>query len=84
MDKTDIFSVIKTKILEALPELENQEIQMTQSLKGLGASSVDRVEISQNSMEALGLKIPRTEMGGIENIQSLVDLFYKHLNGSPR
>jgi polyketide biosynthesis acyl carrier protein len=82
MDRTNIFNVIKTKIVEVLPELENQEIQISQSLKDLGANSVDRVEISQNSMEALGLKIPRTEMGGIENIQSLVDLFHKHLSES--
>lgn len=84
MDKTNIFNMIKTKIVEVLPELENQEIQISQSLKDLGANSVDRVEISQNSMEALGLKIPRTEMGGIENLQSLVDLFHKYLSEPDR
>lgn len=81
MNKSEIFDIVKSKIVEVLPELENREIKITQSLKDLGANSVDRVEISQYSMEALGLKIPRTELGGIENIENLVDLFGAHLNG---
>jgi len=80
MDKTNIFNMIKTKIVEVLPELENQEIKPTQSLKELGANSIDRLDISQSSMEALGLNIPRMEFSGIENIQGLIDLFFKHLN----
>lgn len=73
MTKLEIFRIIKENLVEILPELESVDIDPTKSMKDLGANSIDRVDVVLQSMEALGVKFPLQELGGIENIQGLVD-----------
>jgi len=80
MTKEDIFGIIKKNILKVLMDIDTNKININQSLKDLGANSVDRVEIAQYSMEDLNLIIPRVELGYARNIKDLVDILYKHIN----
>ncbi|MCS1412245.1 MAG: Polyketide biosynthesis acyl-carrier-protein AcpK [Verrucomicrobia subdivision 3 bacterium] len=77
--REEIFGVIKQNVLEVLVDLDPKEVTLDKSLVELGANSVDRVEVAMYSMEALGLKLSRVELHGVEDLQGLVDVFYEHL-----
>jgi polyketide biosynthesis acyl carrier protein len=76
--KQDIFEIIKKQTLEVLIDVDPNAITIDTSLTELGANSVDRVEIVMYSMDELGLDVPRTEFGGVRDIQSLVELLHSH------
>jgi polyketide biosynthesis acyl carrier protein len=78
MTKEEIFLIVKANIEEVLPDLELDldSIRLEDSLKELGANSIDRMEITVLSMEALGLKVPLVEFGQVSNLQGLVDLLH--------
>lgn len=76
MTKEAIFSIIKQNLTEILPDLNADEITPAQSMKELGANSVDRMDVVIQTKEALGLKFPLSALGGIENLQGLVDFFH--------
>jgi polyketide biosynthesis acyl carrier protein len=73
MTKLEIFEIIKRNLVEIMPELASVDIDPTKSMKDLGANSIDRVDVVLQSMEALSVIFPLNELGGIENIQGLVD-----------
>lgn len=77
MTKADVFEIVKENILDILPDVSEEEIQIEGSMKDLGANSIDRADIVVGSMEKLGLKIPLVEFGQLKNIQELVDLLYE-------
>lgn len=79
MDKDQIFSIIKQNIVDVVPDLANRTIAIEDSLKDLGANSVDRAEIIIKSMAALQLKVPLVEFGQAKNIQELVNIFASKL-----
>ena len=80
MTKEQIFEVVKANVMNVLPDLLPSQITTSTSLVDLGANSVDRVEVSIYSMEALDLKIPRVQLHGVQNLGELVDVFHRHLN----
>lgn len=82
MTKEEVFGIIRRNLLEILPDLNVEEIVPTQSMKDLGANSVDRMDVVIQTKEALDLKFPLNELGGIENLQGLTDFF--HLKHSSR
>lgn len=75
MDKDQIFAVIKQNIIDVIPELADKPITIKDSLRDLGANSVDRAEILIKSMSAMQLKVPLVEFGQAKNIEDLVLLF---------
>ncbi len=81
MNRESIFAVVKSNVLKILPEVNPDLITLDTSLADLGANSVDRVEVTMYSMEALNLKIPRVELHGVQNLKGLVDVLHAHLNG---
>ncbi len=76
MDKSEIFTIMKEIIAEILPEVYPGQITPEDSLRELGANSVDRMDIIIELMERLGVKIPLVEFGQLKNIQGIVDLLY--------
>lgn len=76
MTKDTIFAIIQRNLLEILPDLSASEIQISRSMKDLGANSVDRMDVIIQTKEELGLKFPLHELGGIENLQGLVDYLH--------
>ncbi len=79
MNKEEIFQIIVNHIREVLPELVEHQIQHSDSLRDLGANSVDRAEVVTLTLESLELNIPRTELFGANNIGELVGLLYEQL-----
>lgn len=79
MDKEDIFKLIVEHVCDVLPELENHDFQQTDSLKDLGANSLDRAEIVMMVMESLTLDIPRIELLGVNNLGELTTVIYNRI-----
>lgn len=74
MNKSEIFEELKKLITEALPYIEPEHIRLGDSLKDLGANSIDRMDIIVGIMEALEVRIPLVEFGKLNNIEGIVDL----------
>lgn len=72
----DIFAIIIGHTKEIIPELESHHFQPSDSLRALGANSVDRADILMMTLETLGLNIPLIEMAKAENIGELANIIH--------
>ena len=77
MDREHISTVV-TKYLARAIDVEPESIDTTQSMKDLGANSLDIVEVVSSAMRELRVRVPRSELDDIANIDGLVDLLLEH------
>ena len=78
MKKDEILTLIKTNLIEIIPELEDEEIDIKETLVDLGANSIDRGELIVLTLEALELEVSRIEFVSAKTIEELADLMLKH------
>lgn len=76
MAEQHIFNTIVEHAREVLPSLSSHAFVPTDSLKALGANSVDRADIIMMTLESLSLKIPLIEMARAENIGELAAIIH--------
>ena len=57
---------------------EGVEIDPSKSMKDLGANSVDIVEVVSCSMRELKVKVPRSELNKLTDINALVDMLHEY------
>ena len=62
MSKERVFEIVIAPCQEVVPGLAHHRFQPTDSLKELGANSIDRAEIVMMTLESLSLNIPLIEM----------------------
>jgi len=74
MDRAEIEAVVRKHLLEVVDDLREADIDTTKSMKDLGANSLDIVEVVSCSMRELKVKVPRSELSKLTNIDGLVDL----------
>lgn len=74
MDKQAIFEIITKHARDIVPGLEEHSFEWTDSLKALGANSIDRSEIVMSTLEEISLDIPLAETIKAENIGELAEL----------
>jgi acyl carrier protein len=79
MTREEILAVIKKHLADAVDDVDVDSIDPQKSMVDYGANSLDLVEVVSRSMRELKVKIPRSELNKIENIQGLVDMFHKTL-----
>ncbi len=79
MKKKDIFEFVANHTRKVIPKLKNHTFQPEESLKDLGANSLDRSEILDMVMESLSLQIPRVKIFGAKNIGELVDILHESM-----
>lgn len=79
MNVTEVFETITTHVREVLPALEEHDFQLTDSLRELGANSIDRSEVVMMTLESLSLNIPLIAIAKAENIGELADIFYQKM-----
>ncbi len=72
-----VTEVVKRHLVDTIEELEGQEIDTSRSMKDLGANSLDIVEVVSCSMRELRVKVPRSELNTLENMDALIDLLLK-------
>ena len=76
MDRAEIEAVVKKHLLEVVDDLREADIDTTKSMKELGANSLDIVEVVSCSMREMKVKVPRSELSKLTNIDGLVDLLH--------
>jgi acyl carrier protein len=77
MNREQVLEVVKRNMLDTVEELEGVEIDPAKSMIDLGANSLDIVEVVSCSMRELKVKVPRSELRKLENINQLVDMLHK-------
>jgi len=77
--KQEIVDIIAGHAKAVLPNLEGRDIQHADSLKELGANSVDRSEIIMMTLETLSTSIPLIEMARAANIGELAGIIHAKL-----
>ena len=77
MTREEVVEVVKRHLVDTIEELEGVEIDPAKSMKDLGANSLDIVEVVSCSMRELKVKVPRSELNKLTNIDQLVDLLFK-------
>lgn len=75
--KQEIFALILKHVHTVMPHLRETSIQPSDSLRELGANSMDRADIVMGVMEDLALTIPRVELSGPRTLGELVDLIHE-------
>lgn len=76
VSKEEILEIIVRHTREVVPELEAHEFRPDDSLKALGANSVDRADIIMMTLESLVLNIPLVAMAKAENISELAEIIH--------
>ncbi len=76
MKKEDIFEVIVRHTREVIPGLEEHAFHESDSLKTLGANSVDRADIIMMTLESLSLNVPLIDMAKAENIGEMAGILH--------
>ena len=77
MTREDILSVVTKHLVDAVDGLKPETIDPARSMKDLGANSLDIVEVVSSSMRELKVKIPRSELSKLTNVDGLVDLLHQ-------
>lgn len=77
MTREDVLEVVMRNLVDTIEELEGVEIDPAKSMRDLGANSLDIVEVVSASMRELKVKVPRSELNKLENINQLADLLHK-------
>ena len=77
MSREAVLEVVMKHLVDTIEDLEDVEIDPARSMKDLGANSLDIVEVVSCSMRELKVKVPRSELNSLENINQLVDLLHK-------
>jgi len=76
ISKEEILEALYRHTREVLPTLVDHEFVHGDSLKALGANSVDRADIIMLTLEALSLRIPMVDLARAENIDALADIIH--------
>jgi polyketide biosynthesis acyl carrier protein len=79
MNTDEIFAIVTRHTREVVPGLEGHMFRPTESLKELGANSIDRSEIVMMTLDTLSLKIPLVETVKASNIGELVSLLHARM-----
>jgi acyl carrier protein len=84
MTREHVMTVVVKHLMEAVDGLDAAAIEPTRSMKDLGANSLDIVEVVSRSMRELKVKVPRSELAKLTNIEGLVDTLHKAGAVEPR
>lgn len=76
MTRDDILDIIKANFVEIIEDLDPADLDPSKSMMDYGATSLDLVEVVSASMRELRVKIPRSDLNEITNIDGLVDALH--------
>ena len=72
-----ILEIVKEHLMDNLEDLDAADFDPARSMKDMGANSLDIVEVVSCTMRDLKIKVPRTELAKLTNVNELVDLLVK-------
>ncbi len=80
MTKEQVIEVIKKNIAANIDDIDLAAIDPQKSMKDYGANSLDMIEVVSTSMRDLKIKVPRSELADINNIDQLATKFLEYTN----
>ena len=80
MNVDAVFKLIVKNLKDILPNIEVNQIKYDSILCVLGASSVDRAELIEKTLEKTKLQSNRFEFHSANNLGELAELFVKKMN----
>jgi len=82
MTRADVLAVVAKHLASAVDELDAATIDPRKSMKDYGANSLDIVEVVSGAMREMKVKVPRTELNKLTDIDGLVDLLHASKQGA--
>ena len=82
MTREDVLAVVAKHLAGAVDGVDAASIDPSKSMKDYGANSLDIVEVVSGAMRELKVKVPRSELNKLTNIDGLVDLLYESKQGA--
>ena len=79
MNETNVLEVIIRHAREVIPGLAAHRFSSDDSLRELGANSIDRSEIVMMTMESLSLSIPLIEVARAGSVGELASILHSKL-----
>ncbi len=79
MSKDEVVAIITKNLKENLPDVDPEAIEPTSSMRDYGANSLDIIEVVSATMRELKIRVPRSELAEVENIDQLADRFMEYL-----
>jgi acyl carrier protein len=80
MTREQIMDVIKKNIVANIEDIDGATIDPAKSMKDYGANSLDMIEVVSTTMRELKIKVPRSELTDINNIEQLANKFMEYVN----
>lgn len=82
MTRNEILDALKFNITETLDNVDTCNLDTSRTLMDIGANSLDIVEIVSRTMRQLKVKIPRSELDELGNMDALIDFIDKAANSN--
>ena len=76
VNREHVLQVVKKHVLATVDGLPESSFDPSKSMKDLGANSLDMVEVVSCAMRELKVKVPRSELNKLTNVDGLVDLLH--------
>lgn len=76
VSREQVLQVVKKHVLATVDGLPDASFDPSKSMKDLGANSLDMVEVVSCAMRELKVKVPRSELSRLTNVDGLVDLLH--------
>ena len=77
MTREQVLAVVRKHIASAVDGVDAASIDGSKTMKEYGANSLDIVEVVSATMRELKVKVPRSELSKLTNINGLVDLLHQ-------
>jgi acyl carrier protein len=84
MEREEVVYVVRKHLADVVGDLKPSDIDTSRSMKDLGATSLDIVEVVSLTMRELKVKVPRSELSKLTNMDGLVDLLYASIQEKVR
>jgi acyl carrier protein len=76
VEREEIADIVRKHLADVLDDLKASDIDMSQSMKDFGATSLDMVQVVSLTMRELKVKVPRSELANLTNMDGLVNLLH--------
>lgn len=84
MNVEGVLAAIVRHAREVIPALADHQFRADESLRDLGANSVDRSEIVMMTLESLSLNMPLIEVARAQNLGELASILHDRLQRAAR
>ncbi len=78
--REEIVELVKKHLMDNLEDMNDADFDTAKSMKDMGANSLDIVEVVSCTMRDLKVKVPRSELSKLSNVDQLVDLLLQVVN----